>query len=144
MDMFGESKMVYLTWVVGTLEGIWEVADSSAKTPHMASLVTIRLLPWWLVFCKETRWLLRSPWRSCRIHTWWTHFCCILLAAPELLACPHSREVSWILPLDRRLMVTLQKAEGWKAWLWSSIMSNLLCKSSRSYKYRERLSGEGC
>lgn len=111
----------------------------------MTSLGTIRLLAWWLVFCKETRRKpLISPWHSCRIHTWWTHFCCILWAAPELLACPHSREVSWIPPLDSRLTVTLQKAKGRKTWLWSSIMSNLLCKSSGSYKYRDRRSGEGC
>lgn len=46
---------------------------------------------------------------SCRVHTEWAHFCCILLATHELLACPHSREVSWTPPLDGRLMVAPQR-----------------------------------
>lgn len=140
-DMFVESKMVtshgWYPW--RCWRGCWQLSQDPF---HLASLGTIRLLLWWLGFCEGTRWkLFRSPWRSCRIHMQWTHFCCILLAAPELLlACQHSREVSWIPPLDSRLMVTLQKAEEWKTWLWSSIMANPLCKRS-CLTYRETIKG---
>lgn len=68
---------------------------------------------------------------SCRIHRQWTHFCCILLATRELLARPHSREVSWAPPLDGRLMVALQKTyKGWKTCSWTSGRSHIERKNT--------------
>lgn len=91
----------------GTFERIREVADSSIKTLTHAPLGAVRLLP--RFSSRKLGGICFALSASCRVHTEWAHFWCILLGTHELLACPHSREVSWTPPLDGRLMVALQR-----------------------------------